>query len=383
MSTRLTTLKELAAVFLKIGIVGFGGPAATIAMTEDEVVHRRRWIAPDHFLDLIGATNLIPGPNATEMAMHVGYQRGGWIGLVVAGLGFILPAAGISGTLGWLYIRYGALPEVTPFLLGIKPAVIAVILGALWRLGRSALKTRALVPVGLGVAGALWLGVNEITALLGGAFVGMCWLRGLRRVAVPVCAAPLLLPFAGRLFGPSAFGDPAVPLWKLTWFFLKVGAILYGSGYVLIAFIEGGLVEELQWLTRQQLLDAVAIGQFTPGPVLSTATFIGYLLGGLPGAVLATGAIFLPSFLLVALVNPLVPRLRQSAWAGAFLDAVNVGAVALMGVVTVKLGQVTLVAPLPVGVFLLSAVLFFRYRWNAAWVVVAGGLAGGLYALLG
>lgn len=371
------TIRELVGLFLKLGCIGFGGPAATIAMMDDEVVSRRRWLSREHFLDLVGATNLIPGPNSTEMAMHVGYERCGFAGLAAAGFSFILPAALITGVMGWLYAEYGALPEVEPFLLGIKPAVIAIILAALWRLGNTALKSTTLVPIGVGVAGALVLGVDEIIALLGGGLLGIVWLRALELRAAHAHVG---------LIGLAAFGAATmqssgqeVSLWKLSLFFLKVGCVLYGSGYVLIAFLEGDLVETYGWLTRQQLLDAVAIGQVTPGPVLTTATFIGVFLAGLPGGALATLAIFLPSFVFVAILNPLIPKLRRSPVMASFLDAINVSALALMLVVTVRLGVAVLTSWPPWVIFASAAVLVFRYRINAATIVVGGAVLG--YAL--
>ncbi len=384
-----TRLGELARLFFKLGVIGFGGPAAHIAMLEDEVVKRRGWLSREHFLDLVGATNLIPGPNSTEMTMHVGYERRGWAGLFTAGACFILPAALLTGTLGWLYAAYGTLPEVEPFLRGVKPAVLAVILGALWRLGTSALKHWRLLPVGAAVTLTLALGVSEVVALLGGGLFGMLWLvgydalkagRGLRAgVLVPLLAAPATARVVAWL---AQDGPPnEVSLWKLGLFFLKVGAVLYGSGYVLIAFLEGDLVQGYGWLTEQQLLDAIAVGQFTPGPVLTTATFIGYVIAGLPGALVATVCIFLPSFLFVALLNPLIPKLRASRYAAAFLDAVNVSAVALMLVVTVELGLVVLDAWTAWLIFALAAVAAFRYEVNAAFLVLGGALLGWLPGL--
>ncbi len=361
---------DLIRLFLKLGFIGFGGPAATIAMMDDEVVVRRRWFSREHFLDLVGATNLIPGPNSTEMAMHIGYEQRGFRGMIVAGTCFILPAALMTGTLGWLYVKYGALPEVEPFLRGIKPAVIAIILGALWRLGKTAVKSVSLVPVGLAVAGALLLGVNEVIALIGGGLLGLMGLYWWRQRLV--CAGLLVL-------GPGLLqvGSVDYALWKLGLFFLKVGAVLYGSGYVLIAFLDGDLVQNYGWLTEQQLLDAVAIGQFTPGPVLTTATFIGVMLGGWTGGLVATVAIFLPSFVFVSILNPLIPRLRKSPLTAAFLDAINVSAVALMLIVTIRLGISVLTGWQPTLILILAVVAVVRYRLNAGWIV-GGGAALGL-----
>jgi chromate transporter len=392
-------LGEIARLFLKLGVIAFGGPAAHIAMMEDEVVTRRKWIDRQHFLDLIGATNLIPGPNSTEMTMHVGYERAGGPGLVVAGTCFILPAVFITAAFGWLYVEYGTLPAVEPFLYGIKPAVIAVILGAVWRLGEKAVKGWRLAVMGIAAAVAVLAGVGEILALFAGGILGTLWLRASgydsSRTAsrfVPI----LLLQNAGSAAGGAAGGATggaaagavagvaaSVSLWKLFLFFLKVGAVLYGSGYVLVAFLEGGLVEDYRWLTQAQLLDAIAIGQFTPGPVLSTATFIGYVLEGVPGAAVATLGIFLPSFFFVLILNPLIPKLRQSVWLSAFLDAVNVVALALMVAVTIQLGVSTLTTWQAWLIALLAAVAALRFRINAAWLVLGGAILGWMLLQIG
>jgi chromate transporter len=351
-------LRELAALFGKLGVIGFGGPAAHIAMMEDEVVRRRGWLTREHFLDLVGATNLIPGPNSTEMTMHVGYERAGWRGLFVAGGSFILPAVTITTILSWFYVEYGSLPAVEPWLWGIEPAVIAIILGALWKLGKKAVKGWRLAVIGLAVAAVVLAGGDEVITLLAAGALGMLWLRVEDMV--------------------RKNGAAAVPVLELFLFFLKIGAVLYGSGYVLFAYLEGGLVERLGWLTQPELLDAVALGQLTPGPVLSTATFIGYVVAGLPGAAVATVGIFLPSFLFVLLLNPLVPKLRRSAWMGAFLDAVNVAAVGLMAAVTFELGAATLDAWPAWLIAILSAVAVLRFKVNAAWIVVVAALLGRL-----
>ena len=362
-------MNELVRLFLKLGFIGFGGPAAVIAMIDDEVVTRRKWLTREHFLDLVGATNLIPGPNSTEMAMHVGYERRGFRGMVAAGLCFILPAALMTGALGWLYAEYGQVPEVEPFLRGIKPAVLAIILGALWRLGKSAVTSWSLVPIGVAVSLALLLGLNEVFAMLGGGILGVASLYLWRR---RLTAISTLAPF---LLGFLQVPKVEYSIWALGWFFLKVGSVLYGSGYVLIAFLEGGLVQN-GWLTQQQLLDAIAIGQFTPGPVLSTATFIGVFLDGWQGGLIATVAIFFPSFVFVSILNPLIPRLRKSMLMGAFLDAVNVSAVALMLVVTIRLGMNVLTGWAPIAIFLVAAVASIRFKANAVWLVSGGALLG-------
>lgn len=385
-------LGELARLFLKLGVVAFGGPAAHIAMLEDEVVTRRAWLSRQHFLDLVGATNLIPGPNSTEMTMHVGYERAGWRGLFTAGACFILPAVLITGGFAWLYVGYGSLPEVEPFLYGIKPAVIAVILGAVWKLGRTAVKGWRFAVLGLGVAASVLAGLNEVWALLAGGLIGTLWLRAggydSSRTAGALLPILFLRP-SGATAGAGAAGSAGlllggvgavgtVSLWKLFFFFLKIGAILYGSGYVLVAFLEGGLVQDYGWLTQAQLLDAIAIGQFTPGPVLSTSTFIGYVVEGVPGAAVATLGIFLPSFFFVLILNPLIPKLRESVWLSAFLDAVNVAAVALMVAVTIELGVGTLVSWPARVIAALAALLALGYRVNAVWLVAGGAVLGWL-----
>ena len=365
-------LGEIVRVIGKIGLTGFGGPAAHIAMLEDEVVQRRRWVSRQHFLDLVGATNLIPGPNSTEMTMHLGYIRGGGLGLILGGASFLLPAVAITAALAWIYVQYGSLPQVEPLLVGIKPAVIAVILGAVSRLARNAVKNVPLAVLGVLVTSAVILGINEITALAGGAVLGTLWLRRTSLRLWSIAIAPL---------GSGVMDDSAwtVSLPQLGWVFLKVGAILYGSGYVLIAFLEGDLVGRLGWLTQAQLLDAIAVGQFTPGPLLSTATFVGYVVAGLPGAVVATLAIFVPSFALVRLLTPLIPTLRRSPATSAFMDAVNVSALGLMAAVTVELGRATLTDPGAWVIALGATVAVLGLRVNTAWIVLGGALAG--YAL--
>ena len=373
-------LGELFRLFAKLGFVAFGGPAAHIAMLEDEVVSRRGWMGRQHFLDLVGATNLIPGPNSTEMVMHVGYERAGWKGLCVAGASFILPAVLLTGLAAWAYVTWGSLPAVEPFLVGIKPAVLVLIVAALWKLGRKAITGWELGMLAAGVAVAALIGVSEILALLGGGLLGMLILhRRAERSTTAERWLPLLLQSTGP--AAAAAGTTAtVSLWKLGWFFLKVGSVLYGSGYVLIAFLEGGLVQEHGWLTQAQLLDAVAIGQFTPGPILSTSTFIGYVIEGVPGAVVATVGIFLPAFLFVGILNPLIPRLRSSAWMSAFLDAVNAAAVALMLAVSVDIGVQVLLSAETIVVCAVAAVAVFRFRLGSVWVIIGGALAGALSA---
>ena len=380
-------LRDLARLFLRLGATAFGGPAAHIAMMEDEVVERRGWLSRQHFLDLVGATNLIPGPNSTEMTMHIGYERAGWPGLFVAGATFIGPAVLLSGILAWLYVQVGALPQAAPFLAGIKPAVLAIILSAVWKLGKKAVKGWQLAVIGLVVlAAALW-GVDVTLALLVGGVGGAVWLylAGVAQVdGDGKGTAVFLLPtFTKQMAWGTAVAAAAadISLWRLGLVFLKIGAVMYGSGYVLVAFLERDLVTRLGWLTQTQLLDAIAIGQFTPGPLLSTATFIGYLVAGTPGAVIATLGIVLPSFLFVLALNPLIPRLRQMAAMAAFLDAVNVAAVALMAAVTINLGRETLVNWPAWVIAGLAALLTFRFKLNSAWLVAGGALLGYLLNL--
>ncbi|HEX6629488.1 MAG TPA: chromate efflux transporter [Gemmatimonadaceae bacterium] len=388
-----TSLGELARLFLKLGTIAFGGPAAHVAMMEDEVVRRRGWLTRGQFLDYLGATNLIPGPNSTELAIHVGHARAGWAGLLVAGSCFILPAALLVGVIAWAYVRYGTLPQVAGLLYGVKPVVIAVVLQALWRLGRSAVRSPTLAALAVAATVASALGVNEL-AILAGAGAGMALLHGIvagGRRGAPRWGALLATVRGGAPGTGSVAHDPAVVaasagaatlaaapfgLWSLFAVFVKIGAVLFGSGYVLLAFLRADLVERLHWLTEQQLLDAVAVGQVTPGPVFTTATFVGYVLGGAGGAAVATLGIFLPAFVFVALSGPLVPRLRRSPTAAAVLDGVNVASLALMAVVTWQLGRAALVDPLTVVLAALAGVLLLRFRVNSAWLVLGGAVVG-------
>jgi len=392
-------LLELAALFLKLGTISFGGPAAHIALMETEVVRKRQWLTRQELLDLLGAANLIPGPTSTEMAISVGFVRAGWMGLCVAGASFILPAALITAAFAWAYVRFGALTQAASLLGGVKAAVIAVIAIAIWRLGKTAVKSVGLAALGGVALAAFFLGVNPIAILFGGGLVGMLALRAVSPRGAGALLVSPVLPRRGfsmstaawapwlRSFGAVVVTSAAAgaivarpSVYRIGLFFLKVGAVLYGGGYVLLAFLEQGLVQQHAWLTHQQLLDAVAIGQFTPGPVLSTATFIGYLLGGGPGAAVATVAIFLPSFFYVALLAPVLFRLRQSAWMAAFLDSVNVCAVALMGGVTFRLAADALRGWQAWGVALVSLAVLLRWKVSPAWVVLGGGVAGLLLA---
>lgn len=386
-SSLASRLRELAGLFLKLGAISFGGPAAHIALIESEVVRKRQWLTRQQFLDMLGAANLIPGPTSTEMAINVGFVRAGWAGLCVAGACFILPATVITGVFAWAYVRFGALPQAVSVLYGIKPAVIAVIAIAVWRLGRTAVKDTGLAVLGALALAAFFLRLNPIVILFGGAVVGMLARRATALRAstavwiLPAWMRPRFLMLAlATTVSSAAIALTRPSLVKIALFFLRVGAVLYGGGYVLLAFLEDGLVRQHAWLTQQQLLDAVAMGQFTPGPVLSTATFIGYILGGVPGAAVATVAIFLPSFLFVALLAPVLFRLRQSAWMAAFLDAVNVCAVALMAGVTLKLAADALHG-WPAWVIAAAALaVLLKWKVNPAWVVLGGGGLGLLLA---
>lgn len=368
-------LKELALVFLRLGTIAFGGPAAHIAMMDDEVVKRLRWLSRETLLDLLGVTNLIPGPNSTELAIHIGYERAGWRGLIIAGSCFILPAMLIVWALAAIYARYQTVPQIEWLLYGIKPVIIAIVVQALWQLGKKAAKDIPTTVAGIAVIVAFFLGANEILLLLL-AGLGVMVVKNLRRSRSGTAGA-WLLPVTGVL---AQVGTPAA-FSPVSWvnvflFFLKVGSVLYGSGYVLLAFLQRDLVERNQWLTSQQLLDAIAIGQVTPGPVFTTATFIGYLLAGNAGAIAGTIGIFLPAFVLVAVINPWVPRLRQSPWASGFLDGVNAASLGLMAVVTYTLGRAALVDWLTVIVALVSGIVVFRFKVNSVWLVLAGGVVG-------
>ena len=371
------SLAELARLFLKLGTIAFGGPAAHIAMMEEEVVRRRRWLDHERFVDLLGATNLIPGPNSTEMAIHIGLLRAGWKGLVVAGSCFILPAMLIVWGLAALYVKYGALSEAAWLLYGVKPVIIAIVVQALWGLGKAAIKGPLTALAGGAVIVLFFLGANEILLLFAAGFAVML-LENLRRGWKPAHSAVWAItagaPFL-TAYDAAAAARP-VTLTALTLFFLKIGSVLFGSGYVLLAFLRADLVERWHWLTDRQLLDAIAIGQFTPGPVFTTATFIGYVIAGSPGALLATLGIFLPAFVFVALSSPLIPKLRRSAWAAGFLDGVNAASLGLMAVVTWQLGRSALSDGFTITLALVSAVLVFRVKINSAWWVLAGALLG-------
>jgi chromate transporter len=372
-------LGELARLFLRLGVTAFGGPAAHVALMHEEVVRRRGWMDEQRFLDLVGATSLIPGPNSTELAMHVGRLRGRGRGLVVAGAAFILPAALIVLVLAWAYVEYGSTPAADALLYGIEPVIIAIVVHALVSLSRTALRGPLLVALGAGALLLYLRGVNEIAQLFGAAA-----LAALARRAAAAARGGPAAPWGlvAAPFVPLAAAPAGVDLDRLFLVFVKIGAVLYGSGYVLLAFLRSDFVARLGWLTDAQVLDAVAIGQATPGPVFTTATFVGYVVAGLEGAVLATVGIFLPSFLLVAALNPLIPRLRQSPWTAALLDGVNAAAVGLMAGVTALLARDALVDAITVTLAVAAAVVMLATRINPAWLVAAGGAVGLSVSLL-
>jgi chromate transporter len=379
-------LREVALLFLRLGTISFGGPAAHIAMMEDEVVKRRKWITHEYFLDLLGATNIIPGPNSTEMGIHIGYVRAGWKGLVIAGICFILPAVTISIVFAHLYVLYGSFPQINGFIWGIRSAVIAVILAAIIRLGKPQVKNRFILVVSAVVCILSLLKMDAIALLLGAGVLGILWGNRKRLKEHPL---PILLTMAlPAVFASVSSKTPelaAIPptISALGLFFLKIGSILYGSGYVLAAFLQGGLVDTRHWLTQTQLLDAIAVGQFTPGPVLSTATFIGYLILGFPGAVVSTVGIFLPSFIYVLAISPFVPKLRKSATTAGFLDGVNAASLGLMLAVCVILGIATLVNPGSWSIFIVAAVVIVVWNFHAAWIVVGAAILGWLFSISG
>jgi len=374
-------LAEVAKVFFKLGCFAFGGPAAHIAMMEEEIIEKRKWMDKQHFLDLIGATNLIPGPNSTEMTMHCGHERAGIPGLFVAGITFIFPAVVITGFLAWIYTTYGELPAVEPFFIGIKPAVLAIILGAVIKLGKKALKNWELGVLGLMVIAASVLGLNEILALLSAGILGAVYFYSKHKIEIKKDTnAKSILPFVLlQASTPTVLGITSV---KVFWTFLKVGAVLYGSGYVLFAYLDAELVGN-GWLTRQELMDAIAIGQFTPGPVLSTATFIGYQLTGFWGAIAASLGIFLPSFLFVLILNPLVPKMRKSKVVGYFLDSVNISAVAIMVTVLCIMAIDSVNDWRTFVIAVISLIFTFGFKKsNAMWTVLGGAVLGYLLSMV-
>jgi len=382
------TLSELALFFLRLGVTAFGGPAAHIAMMEDELVRRRKWLSREKFLDLLGASSLIPGPSSSELAIHIGYLRAGWPGLLLGGACFILPAAILVGIIAWAYVRFGHLPAIAALLYGVKPVVIAVILQAFWGLGSTAVKNRTLA-----IAGAVCLilslaKINVVLLLFGTGTVVACLqaLFGKREETQQASRAAFFISLArgarttlARIFPWASAGAAVVVvpgIWALFLVFVRIGSIVFGSGYVLLAFLRADLVVHRGWVTDSQLVDAVAIGQVTPGPVFTTATFLGYLLRGPAGALAATIGIFLPAFILVAISGPLIPLIRKSATAGAFLDGVNVASLALMATVSYQLARSTIVDWLTAALAVASLVLLLRFRINSAWLVFGGAAVG-------
>jgi chromate transporter len=380
----LRELKEVALLFLKLGLITFGGPAAHIALFEQEVVSKRKWMTHQHFLDLVGATNLIPGPNSTEMAIHTGYHRAGVAGLFIAGICFTLPAVLITGIFAYIYAVYGNLPDVKPFLYGIKPAVIIIILNAVYKLGAKAIKGWKLVAVGIAVCAVNIAGVNEVFSILAGGIFGalFIYLSEKKNTLNSLSLFSILM----LIFFPSIIKTVEKSETSLTTLFLtclKIGAVWFGGGYVLVAYFDGEFVQGLNWLTRQELLDAIAVGQFTPGPFLSSATFIGYQIAGISGAIVATVGIIIPSFIFVAILNPLIPKLRKSNFFSKFLDAVNVSAIAVMLVVSIQLGIEIMIDWQSWTIALLSVIAFFTIKKvNAAYIILGGAVLGYLFTFL-
>lgn len=373
-------LHELILLGVKLGVTAFGGPAAHISMLRQDVVSRRGWMSDQRFLDLIGITNLIPGPNSTEMVMHVGHERAGGKGLVAAGAAFIIPAVLITLGFAWLYVEYGSTAEGAWVLLGIKPVVLAVVVQAIWNLGRAALKSALLALIGAAVFGLYLLGINELILLFGGALIAFAIHAVRNGLRSPI--ASVTMPW---LLIPAAIANPEVSysIARLFLTFVKIGAVLYGSGYVLLAFIEGDFVNRLGWLTREQLLDAVAVGQFTPGPVFTTATFVGYIVGGWTGAIAATIGIFLPAFFFVALAHRLMNALMDKTWVRPLLDGLNVVAIGLMAAVAVSLGRDAVIDWFTAFLFVIAMVLLIRFQINSALLVLGGAIVSVLVNVLG
>ncbi len=368
---RETSLRELAQLFLKLGSVAFGGPAAHVAMMQDEVVDRRRWFCRQRFLDLVGATNLIPGPNSTELAIHIGYERAGWAGLLVAGSSFIVPAMLIVTAFAWAYVEYGSTPAGEALLYGVQPVVIAIVAHALAKLAPTAARDWLLRGIVVASIALFLAGVNELLILFG---LGLLVMLVRNAARLGSGAAQMLLPVPLILWAQDA--DVPVTLERLLLTFLKIGAVLYGGGYVILAFLQNDFVDRLGWLTQQQLIDAVSVGQVTPGPVFTTATFIGYVLKGVPGALLATLAIFLPSFFFVAVSHRYIERMRSSKWFSGLLDGVNAAAVGLMAGVTIELAREAIVDVTTVVVAVMALLLLAVARVNSAWLILAGGAIG-------
>ena len=379
--SKITYLREAALLFLRIGTTAFGGPAVYIAIMQRETVRNRHWLDDQGFLDMVGATNIIPGPNATEMALYLGLVRAGWFGYILSGLFFIIPGVLVTLVLAWVYVTYGSLPQVGWVLYGVKPIVIAIIVQALWDLGRKAVKNALIAVVGIAVIVFYFLGFNEIALLFAGAGIVLLfssWQHFVKRdfsalVLLPILKVPVVI-----------FSALKVQFNQVTLFltFLKIGSVLYGSGYVLVAFFSSEFVQRLGWLTHQQLLDAIAVGQITPGPIASSATFIGYLIGGWPSALLATLAFFLPSFVFVALLSRVVPYIRKKWWSGAFLDGVNITSLGLMAAVTWTLGRAGITDWFTITLTVVALFLVFRYKINSTWLIFGGALLGVVYKVL-
>lgn len=366
----VSPVREVLFYFLRLGVIAFGGPAAHIAIMRRELVQQRKWVTDAEFIDLLGATNLIPGPNSTEMTMHLGHTRAGSRGLWLGGACFILPAVSITLVIAWGYMRYGDTPAGEALLLGIQPVVLAIIAQAIWGLRKAAVKgADCAVLVAIVIALAL-LGVSEVFLVIGGGIALTIW----RAVISGRMNALAVLPLVAREPGDHGW----LPIFLV---FAKVGAVLYGSGYVLFAFLETEFVDHRGWLTRTELVDAISVGQFTPGPVFSSATFVGYVIGGFPGAIAATAGIFLPSFFFVMLSVPLLPRLRKYTWTAHFLDGVNAAALALMGVVTIVLARDVLDSLFASGLCAAAVIVLLRYSPNSAWLVLAGASAGIAHAI--
>ena len=376
---KTASLSELAFVFSKLGVIAFGGPAAHISMMEDEFVRKRRWITEEGFLDRVAAASLIPGPSSTEVGIFIGHSLRGWAGLVVAGSCFIIPAAILVSLIAAAYVRFGSLPQAEGILRTVKPVVIAIILQALWNLGRTVAKTRVLILIGVASAVLNFVGGSPLLVLVfAGASSGIVWwLRKSRRLQVALCGigVPKLFSPIGLTVFAVASALP-VSLGRLFVSFLKIGSLVFGSGYVLLAFLRAEFVDHLHWLTEKQLIDAVAVGQFTPGPVFTTATFIGYLVGGLPGAFFATLGIFLPGFVFVAVSGPLIPKIRRSPGAGAVLDGVVVGSLALIAVVAWQMGKSSITDWITVSILAVSVIAIFRFKVNSAWLILVAGIVG-------
>jgi len=378
MKASTNALKEVAGLFLKLGVIAFGGPAAHISMMQHEIVHKRKWMSEQHFLDLLGATNLIPGPNSTEMAIHLGYERAGWKGLIAAGVLFILPAALITGGFAWLYKNYGTLPQVQPFIYGIKPAIVSIILAAVYPLAKKSFKNLTLYFIGVSALVFALLAYNEIYIMFGAGIVAMLLytIQNKRSASLKNFIAPF------TLLQTPAVGIATATNAQLFFSFLKIGCILYGSGYVLFAFLDTELVQK-GIITRQLLVDAIAVGQFTPGPVSSAVTFIGYQVNGFSGAVVSTLGIFLPCFVFVALLNPLVKKMRSSLLFAAFLDAVNVASVAVIAAVCFSIGKESITDWRTILIAVLSAVLVFGFKKiNTVFIVLGGSLLGYFLSLV-